>query len=311
MKNPPRTGCAVALALLLAGCLPPPADAAADPLAALGENRDAWVREGGAAEAAARRGLWEEAARDLERRVALVPGPPPEPLRRALQVDLYGLACFRALAGKGTAALDALDLAFADGLGALEFEHLLTDLDLESLRTTPRWYALLRRLSWNEEVAVTPAADGAARGVVVEIVEAGDGAAKPREPVAGWTWAVPAPPYRIGPGRSSWRTRLDPGRQAAAKALLATSVAGASGGDRVLLARGEGPVRAAWEILLREPAAFTRAVLEGPPPPSFALLDRGADRLAVDVRVVGAGSAPDPKVVPGVKVVASVEEGLR
>jgi hypothetical protein len=83
---------------------------------------------------------------------------------------------------------------------------------------------------------------------------------------------------------------LEPGARAAEKAVFAVRAceelaAVAPGGfaTRVLVAHGAEHVRIAWEILLREPTAFTHAVLEGPSPPAWTLLDRGAERLKTRV----------------------------
>jgi Flp pilus assembly protein TadD len=69
---------------------------------------------------------------------------------RALALDpddagvLYNVACLNAVGGKPEQALDLLEHAVQNGFGHKEWiEH---DPDLASLRTNPRYQALLNRL---------------------------------------------------------------------------------------------------------------------------------------------------------------------
>ena len=70
--------------------------------------------------------------------------------RRGLAIDpedssvLYNVACVYALGGKTEDALDCLDLAVRNGFGHREW--LENDSDLDSLRSDPRFEALLRRM---------------------------------------------------------------------------------------------------------------------------------------------------------------------
>jgi Flp pilus assembly protein TadD len=61
----------------------------------------------------------------------------------------YNLACSLALCGDTTGALDSLETAAR--LGYSDGEHLAADEDLRSLRSEPRFRALLASLSAHEE----------------------------------------------------------------------------------------------------------------------------------------------------------------
>ncbi len=57
---------------------------------------------------------------------------------------LYNVACLNAVGGRAEEALDYLERAAQNGFGHKEWiEH---DPDLESLRSSPRYQALLNRL---------------------------------------------------------------------------------------------------------------------------------------------------------------------
>ncbi len=319
----------ILLALALAACEPVPAGGPGpDPLAVLGDRRGEWESAQADAETAFTLGRWAEAATLFERKIALVPAVRPGGVdlsgRLSLLVrqDLYNLACCRALLGRTAAAMDALEQSVGDGPGFIGFEHLVEDPDLASLHGEARWKALLDRLSWNEEVTVLPIAPGTGtRGPAAAVVEIRNGPpAGPGEGGReGTVTVVPAPPYRVGPGVFSWTTRLDPGEQAARKAVFALEAAGRAcavdPGRRVLLASGAPAVRIAWEILLRRPGVFTRAVLDGPAPPDWVLLDRGAERLATEIEVTGPEGLPATRVGAKVRacgsVAAAVAEALR
>ncbi len=312
----------LALALALAACDPAPAGTPGpDSLAALGDRRAEWEAAQADAETAFTLGRWQEAAALFERKVSLVPAPRPggpDPAGRLsllVRQDLYNLACCRALLGRPAAALDALEQSVEEGPGFIGIEHLLEDPDLASLRGEPRWRALIDRLSWNEEVAVLPP-EGAGEGPVGAVVEIRDGPPGEGEGrrTPGAVTAVPAPPYRLGPGRFAWTTRLDPGEQAARKAVFALEAAGRvralDPGRRVLLASGAPSVRLAWEILLRRPEAFTRAVLDGPAPPDWVLLDRGASRVRAELLATGPEGLPAPGVGARVRACGSLGAAL-
>ncbi len=74
-------------------------------------------------------------------------------------------------------------------------------------------------------------------------------------------------------------------------------------------------MRLAWEILLRRPEAFTRAVLDGPAPPDWALLERGADRVKAEILVTGPEGVPGSGTGAKARVLrslaAALEEALR
>jgi Flp pilus assembly protein TadD len=82
-----------------------------------------------------RLGRLEEGLRADERLVSMAP--------RNAGVR-YNLACSLALLGRAEAALDALEHAV--DLGYRDVEQMLADEDLASLRTTPRFRALVERL---------------------------------------------------------------------------------------------------------------------------------------------------------------------
>lgn len=303
-----------------AGCSPPPAEGSAEAIlgSLLGERAAEWSRADREARAALAAGEWARAAAALERRISCYPartGAPRDPaaaLDGSLRVDLYNLACARARAGRVVPALDALEESLSGGAGFVGFDHLVEDPDLRSLRGEPRWKALLRRLSWNEGLEVRGAGRGGARPLVVLLGEAaGDGEG---EGAAGVVTAVPAPPYLLAPGVLSWRTRLDRGERAAEKAAWAVEEAGRRAeldpAVRVLQAEGAGEVAVAWEVLLRRPALFTHAILEGPAPPAWALLDRGAEKVAARILVVGEGAVPDAAIPVRVERAASAAEAL-
>jgi hypothetical protein len=310
------------LVLALAACDPGPAkDPGHDPLAVLGDRRGEWESAEADAETAFALGRWQEAAALFERKISLVPAARPGAVDLAgrlsllVRQDLYNLACCRALLGRPAAALDALEQSVEEGPGFIGIEHLLEDPDLASLRGEARWKALVERLTWNEEVTVLPP-EGAGEGPVAAVVEIRDGppGGKGGRRAPGAVTAVPAPPYREGPGRLAWTTRLDPGEQAARKAVFALEAAGRvrplDPGRRVLLASGASAVRLAWEILLRRPGAFTRAVLDGPAPPDWVLLDRGADRVKAEVLVAGPEGLPAQVVGVNVRVCGSLEAAV-
>jgi hypothetical protein len=305
----------------LAGCAPrpgPPSDA----LAALGEKREAWLSAGADADRAFALGRWPEAAAHFERRIALAPIPEPGgvvfqgPLGEETRRDLYNLACARALAGRTEAALDALEMSMEEGPGEVGFDHLAEDPDLAALHGEPRWKALLRALSWNDEVAYF-AGKGEVPGTVAVVVAVGEGAAV--EEVPGAVQAFPGAPYRSGAATFAWTTRLDPGARAGEKAVFALREAeGRCAVDparRILRASGPAGVRLAWEILLRHPGVFTRAVLDGPAPPRRALLDRGAERMGTEILAAGPEGVPDPVVGARVRscgsLAAAWKEALR
>jgi hypothetical protein len=292
-----KRSAALLLPLLLAGCSPPPAPAA-------GDLANAILGERAAADRAMSLGRWSEAAAHLERGISLLPPPVPldGPLGEEARTDLYNLACARAMDGRTGAALDALEQAMADGTGAVGFDLLAEDPDLASLRGEPRWKALVGALSWNEDLALLP---GGGAAVVVVV---GEG---PAAGIPGAMVAVPAPPYRAGRSSYAWTTRLDPGEQAAAKAVFALRKAeaacAADPARRVLRASGEAGVRLAWEILLRRPGAFSRAVLDGPAPPRRLLLDRGAEKMGTEILVTAEEGVPDPVVGARVRSCGSLE----
>jgi hypothetical protein len=291
------------LAAALGGCAPRPAPGS-DPLAALGAHRAEWIAAGEEAEQALALGRYAEAAALFERRIALVPAPAGD-LDGACRLDLYNLACARAMAGRTAAALDALEAAMAAGTGVVGFDLLATDPDLASLHGEPRWTALLRGLSWNEEVTLVDGGSPEAGAVVVVLgVNPGGNA------IPGALAAIPAPPYG-----AAWTTRLDPGARAAEKAVFALRSAEgrrpAAPARRILLATGAAGVRLAWEVLLREPGTFSRAVLDGPAPPRWALLDRGAERMGTEVLAAGPRGVPDPGIGVRVRDCGSREAALK
>ena len=297
---------AALLAAALAGCIPPP-DPPADPWAALGERRGPWLAAGEGGQAALALGRWTEAAALFEKRVTLAAGVGGA-VAEETRLDLYNLACARSLAGLTEAALDALEGAFREGPGPMGFDLLAEDPDLVPLRGEARWKALLRDLSWNEDVELLEA--GQAVAIVVAI---GEGAAGPSVP--GALVAVPAPPYRAEGGRRAWRTRLDTGEKAGEKAVFALREAQKRAlthpTQRILRASGRDGVRLAWEVLLRHPGVFGRAVLDGPAPPRWALLDRGAERMGTEILVASAAGVPDPVVGARVRSCGSVEAAMR
>ena len=248
-------------------------------------------------------GSWEEAAKALEARIALAPPRPAdraaaEGLDRQVRVDFYNLACARARLGRHEPAFDALEQALRDGAWEIGFDHLLRDPDLAPLRGKARWDALVRHLSWNEDVEV-----GGPEGSPTVVVWIGPGVPGP----PGARSASPRPPYLVSPGVHAWRTVLEPGARAAEKAVFA-----ARRGERcILAARGAEFVRVAWEVLLREPTVFSHAVLEGPSPPAWALLDRGAERVKARVLAAGPGSMPPPGLGVAAEDAGSLEEALR
>jgi hypothetical protein len=117
----------------------------------------------------------------------------------------------------------------------------------------------------------------------------------------------------------AWTTRLDRGARAGEKAVFAIRAAEAKcsvdPARRILRASGAAGVRLAWEILLRHPGEFTRAVLDGPAPPRRALLDRGAERMGTEILVASAEGVPDPVVGARVRscgsLAAALKEALR
>lgn len=75
----------------------------------------------------------------------------------------YDAACSNALAGRAEAAFDVLDRAVAAGFGNVA--HLRVDPDLTSLRSDPRWGAMIERIEarsraterfWNSPAFTTP-----------------------------------------------------------------------------------------------------------------------------------------------------------
>jgi hypothetical protein len=293
----PRAALLLSLAALGCGPIPGP-DSPADPLSALGPARSEWLDLDRDARIAMDAGEWTEAASLLERKIALVPSPGrggeswSRPLAARVRVDLFNLACARARSGRTETALDALEQSVGDGFGTIGWQHLAEDPDLDPVRGSPRWDALVRRLSWNEEVArITGLEAGPPAPTVVFLLA--DAGAAPPEAVPGATVLVPAPPYLVAPGVRAWTAGLDRGERAAEKVAFALGKARTPGGGRsVLAARGEEAVRLAWEVLLRRPGAFDRAVLDGPRPPMVDLLDRGAEEVRAEVLVAGPEGMP-------------------
>ena len=297
---------AAALALALAACDPAPGEVLPpagppDALAGLGGKREAWLGADAEARLAFARGDFAAAAEACERKVALFPRPAAGDgaLPDLLLMDLFNLGCARSLAGRTAAALDALDLAFADGGGPVGVDHLRDDPDLDAVRGEARYAALVERLSWNEDVEVLPPSAGGPGPHPLAVVLLPGGPRNRLEatgPVVaarrlGFAVAVPRPPYLAGPGRHEWTTRLERGGRAARKAAFAVEAAArALAVDRVrlvLVAPGaEG--RVGWEVVLREPTAFTAAVLGGPVPDASEVLDRGRPAA----RLIVAGSVP-------------------
>ena len=320
MRPPsPLPAALLAAALLLgAGCSPPPpaTDSARELFAFLGEAAGEWADAETEARGALAAGEWDRAGAAWERRIALYPSPGPDaPRPRVVEfqvsVDLYNLACARALGGKAAAALDALEQALAGGAGFVGFDHLVGDPDLRALREEPRWEALLRRLSW------TAAGGGAGpgrRGGRPPPRAVRRGGAAGGVATGEVVTAVPRPPYAVSPGISSWTTRLDRGERAAEKVGFAVERAGRAWpldpARRVLLAVGAGEAAVAWEVLLRRPDLFSGAVIAGPAPAAWDLLDRGAEKVRARILVVGEGAAPDPAVPLKTGKAASVEAAL-
>lgn len=60
---------------------------------------------------------------------------------RGQRVEYYNLACYRALAGDKTGALDALERSVK--LGYTDTGHMTTDEDLDTLRSDPRYIAAM------------------------------------------------------------------------------------------------------------------------------------------------------------------------
>jgi len=309
---------ALLVAILAAGCVPaPPEDARAGAavLDALGDEAAAWKAAEEEAQAAFAAGDWGGAAARLEAKVSLYPGTMSARLREPRRRDLYNLACARALGGRTAEAMDALEQAVGDGFGEIGFDHLAGDPDLESLHGEPRWKALLRRLSWNGEVAVTCAAgDAAPRLPLVVKVRVGRSCLDHDPPLEGAVVAVPVPPYSLGPFLFEWTTRIDPGERAAEKAALAVEVGTKAfpviQGRTILFASGKEAVRVAWEVLLRRPDLFTAAILDGPTPPPWVLLDRGVERVKARLLATGPDGVPDPRVPVKVAVAGPLPGGL-
>jgi hypothetical protein len=317
---PWRTLLAAALLLPACGAFEPAPDTGG-PLAVLGEKRAAWEALDRAAHTAYEAGRWEESAARHEEKFPLLPvaapgAPLDERVETILQTDLYNIACCRALSGKKAEALDALERAFRDGCGAIGFDHLVQDPDLESLHGEDRWKSLIS--SVGSDLGLSLVGSGkwkAARvPVVVELLPAGTSdSGQAVAPEAATVW--PRPPFRLGPKRASWTSRLDWGEHAAKTALRscarATKEWDLVTAPRVLKASGPEMVGIAWEILLRRPEAFTYAVLDGPAPPARVLLDRGAEKVKTAILVADAKGVPDARVGVRVEVAGSAEEALR
>lgn len=299
VRGPGAVAVLLLAATMAAGCGTADAETAA---------RAAWMRELDAAELDLALGRWEEAGGHYEEALR-VPLPGRE-LRgsaaaAARVVAFYNLACARALAGKRTAAMDALRSALSANDGVLTRDHALEDPDLDSLRESPEFLAVagpspddIRRLR------PEGAKEGETRPLAVVLsgqgVAAGDGIrdeVSPRdfEPDAevlasGCDAAVVLAPWRSGSAPREWATRIDAGAEAARVAAVA------AGGrtDAILVARGPAPVAAAWEVLLRDPSPYAAAVLDGPAPPLPTLLDRTEALRCRGTRVylVGAASRP-------------------
>ena len=201
-------------------------------LAVLGEKRAAWESLDRKAHVAYEAGRWEEAAARHSEKLPLFPmaepgAPIDERAERILQTDLYNLACCRALAGQKVEALDALERAFRDGSGTIGFDHLVQDPDLEGLHGEERWKSLISWVgsdfgqwllgSGNWKAARVP--------VVVELLPAGTSNPK-QEAAPEAATARPRPPYRLGPKRASWTSRLDLGDHAANSAVRSCAQTG-------------------------------------------------------------------------------------
>lgn len=217
--------------------------------------------------------------------------PPPEPPEADPRIAVYNRACELALEGKVEPAFAALEEAVGEGFGRIGFDHLAADPDLEPLHGDPRWGRLVERLSWVREdsLAFTASRAGDRAGpLVVFLLPDGmafaEAKGRLKEPWDVWV-AVPAPPYQEAPGVLRWTTRLDPGNRAAEKVervvMEADNHEPVDTGRCVLVASGEGTIRLAWEILLRRPTLFRSAVLDGPQPPAWALLDRGKEKARI------------------------------
>jgi hypothetical protein len=288
--------------------------------AALGPGAAAWEEHGDDAQRAYDGGRWEDAARALEAQIAAVPSPVPGggaglAIDRAVRFSFYNLACARARLGRHEAAFDALDQATRDGAGDIGFDHFVRDPDLASLFGKARWEALVRRLSWSDEVRVDLPPEGAASGGAIVVV-LGTGGGDPF-PMAGVlaTVAVPEAPYAVVAGVRSWTTVLERGERAAEKAVFALAraeeAAGGKASRRILAARGAEAVAVAWEVILRRPGAFTHAVLDGPAPAARVLLDRGGERAGTRVLAAGPAAMPPAGVGVAAEDAGTASEALR
>jgi hypothetical protein len=312
----------VLVTTLLAACGPvTPADG---PLAALGDDFPAWAAADGESREALDTGRYADAVRALEEKIALYPSLEGEEatsvLFEARAIDLYNLACARALSGPPTAALDALEAAMAGDRPIVGYEHLVDDPDLDSLRHEPRFKALMRSLSWNDDVSIYEPLGGGAGGrkapwpVMVELDAGGE--ARPEDPKHrdtefAWITVHPRAPFRVERGAWAWMTRADRGRQAAKKCAFSvelTSRQHVIDEDRVVLvAHGDLECGLAWRILAEDPGPFRHVVVDGAAPPAYEVMDR-LDELArrgVTVWAVGEGSVPeglglDVRMVPSV-----------
>ncbi len=321
-------------AVLLAACAPAGPDGAGHPL---GAEAARWVALEADAQVAAGRADWRGMREALEAKVALYPAVPAPgeggaALRTLRALDLYNLACARALDGAGPAALDALARSLEDAPDLVGPDHVLADPDLLSLRDDPALRALLsaRGAPWQvlpdppgapstgAPLAVLLEESAAARDRPDASADASGGLAE-RLRARGFRVVRVFPPWRSPDPEAAWLPRLGGGAAAADRAFQAwrATVDPATGGGAVLVASGPVAARTAWEVLLREPEPWAAAVLEGAPPPLPALLDReeGLLQRGTRVHVVGEGSRPEAPVgaagfaVP-VAVVSSLDRGL-
>ena len=325
-SRPSVTALLLAAALGAAGCDPGPAPSmAAIPGLPAGADADAWEQAGRDARTALALGRWDAAAAAYEKRVAMC-GAPDSPVdREVVAVELYNLACARSLGGHVVPALDALEQAVSGDFGRVGVDHLLRDPDLGPLHATQRWENLVRRPTGGRgkgEFArdFPPMVGSDPKPFVVNIdfcrlvfVHTGQGKElheRPDRPHVIFPWR----PYGWQDDGLAWSTRLDAG-EGAAEVVAAAVAKGlescASDRTRVVLLAGlPGRVRIAWEILLRRPALFTAAVIDGPAPPAWVLLDRGAENLKTRMITTKESGLPDRRVPVKVSLIAGYEAAV-